>query len=130
VGVQGEQGVTGPSGGPTGPTGVSAGHGGGIAVITATGTIVLDGESAKYQFIDPNGSTRTVELPTGVAAGFDVVIKNTTTYSEHELLLATNTSTGVVTVKSNLLGPNPYRGSATVVFDGADWQFIYNDYAS
>ena len=128
VGVQGEQGVTGPSGGPTGATGAGAGHGGGIAVITATGTIVLDGESAKYQFIDPNGSTRTVELPTGVAAGFDFVIKNTSSNWEHQLLVATNTATGVVTIKSDFSGA--YRGNATVVFDGTNWQQISTEYAN
>lgn len=126
TGVQGEQGVTGPSGGPTGPTGPQSR--GGIAVIAATGTIVLDGESAKYQFINPNGSTRTVELPTGVAAGFDFIIKNTTSNWEHQLLVATNTATGVVTVQSGFSGA--FRGNATIVFDGTDWQQISTEYAN
>ena len=129
VGVQGEQGVTGPSGGPTGPSGpTGAGSRGGISLTTATGTVVLTSVSDLYQFINPNGSTRTVELPTGVAAGFDFVIKNTSSNWEHQLLVATNTATGVVTIKSDFAGA--YRGNATVVFDGTDWQQISTEYAN
>lgn len=129
VGVQGEQGVTGPSGGPTGPSGpTGAGSRGGISLTTATGTVVLTSVSDLYQFINPNGSTRTVELPTGVAAGFDFIIKNTSSNWEHQLLVATNTATGVVTIKSDFAGA--YRGNATVVFDGTDWQQISTEYAN
>ena len=129
VGVQGEQGVTGPSGGPTGPSGpTGAGSRGGISLTTATGTVVLTSVSDLYQFINPNGSTRTVELPTGVAAGFDFVIKNTSSNWEHQLLVATNTATGVVTIKSDFAGA--YRGNATVVFDGTNWQQISTEYAN
>lgn len=129
VGVQGEQGVTGPSGGPTGPSGpTGAGSRGGISLTTATGTVVLTSVSDLYQFINPNGSTRTVELPTGVAAGFDFVIKNTSSNWEHQLLVATNTATGVVTIKSDFAGA--FRGNATVVFDGTDWQQISTEYAN
>ena len=128
VGVQGEQGVTGPSGGPTGPTGAGGAYRGGISLTTATGTVVLTSVSDLYQFINPNGSTRTVELPTGVAAGFDFVIKNTSSNWVHQLLVATNTATGVVTIKSDFAGA--FRGNATVVFDGTDWQQISTEYAN
>lgn len=89
---------------------------------------MLTSVSDLYQFINPNGSTRTVELPTGVAAGFDFVIKNTSSNWEHQLLVATNTATGVVTIKSDFAGA--FRGNATVVFDGTDWQQISTEYAN
>lgn len=125
VGVQGEQGVTGPSGGPTGPSG--AGSRGGIALTTATGTVVLTSVSDLYQWIDPDGVDRDVTLPTGVSNGFDLVIKNTTTDWTKVLNVKTTTATGVVTIESGFSGT--FRGNATLIFDGTNWQYIFNDYS-
>lgn len=127
VGVQGEQGVTGPSGGPTGPTGAGGAYRGGIALTTATGTVVLTSVSDLYQWIDPDGVDRDVTLPTGVSNGFDLVIKNTTTDWTKLLNVKTTTATGVVTIESGFSGT--FRGNATLIFDGTNWQYIFNDYA-
>ena len=128
VGVQGEQGVTGPSGGPTGPSGpTGAGSRGGISLTTATGTVVLTSVSDLYQWIDPDGVDRDVTLPTGVSNGFDLVIKNTTTDWTKLLNVKTTTATGVVTIESGFSGT--FRGNATLIFDGTNWQYIFNDYA-
>lgn len=55
----------------------SAAQVGGIARITATGTVTLTTASAAYQFIDPNGANRDVMLP-AVNSGDRVIfaIKN------------------------------------------------------
>jgi len=119
VGVQGEQGVTGPSGGPTGSTGPTGSGRSGISVITATGTIVLTDVSDRNQFISANGANRYIDLPTGVAAGFDFLIKETAGVHSYGLYVRTNTATGVV----DIIGPGaPNRMWAWVVFDGVNWQ--------
>ena len=112
-------GPTGPSGGPTGVTGpTGAGARGGINVQNATGTIDLDGSAAKYQFINADGANRTVKLPTGVATGFDLFVKETgNTYA---LTVETTTATGVATL-------NYYNRACLAVWDGTLWRVIYNE---
>jgi hypothetical protein len=112
-------GPTGPSGGPTGSTGATgAGARGGINVQNATGTIDLDGSAAKYQFINADGDNRTVKLPTGVATGFDLFVKETgNTYA---LTVETTTATGVATL-------NYYNRACLAVWDGTLWRVIYNE---
>ena len=112
-------GPTGPSGGPTGSTGATgAGARGGINVQNATGTIDLDGSAAKYQFINADGANRTVKLPTGVATGFDLFVKETgNTYA---LTVETTTATGVATL-------NYYNRACLAVWDGTLWRVIYNE---
>ena len=118
TGPTGPQGATGPSGGPTGSTGpTGAGARGGINVQNATGTIALDGTAAKYQFIKAMGDNRTLTLPTGVDAGFDLFIKATDL--DNELSVETTTATGVTT-----LGGYIYFSSAAVIWDGTAWQVI------
>lgn len=120
TGPTGAQGVTGPSGGPTGSTGpTGAGARGGINVQAATGTITLDGNAAKYQFISATDDNRTLTLPTGVDSGFDLFIKETgNTYT---LTVETTTATGV----ANLGTAGYYNKSAVVVWDGTTWRVIY-----
>ena len=112
-------GPTGPSGGPTGVTGpTGAGARGGINVQNATGTIDLDGSAAKYQFLNADGANRTVKLPTGVATGFDLFVKETgNTYA---LTVETTTATGVATL-------NYYNRACLAVWDGTLWRVIYNE---
>ena len=112
-------GPTGPSGGPTGNTGpTGAGARGGINVQNATGTIDLDGSAAKYQFINAVDANRTVKLPTGVASGFDLFIKETgDTYT---LAVETTTATGVATIGSSGYG----NKSVAVIWDGTVWRTI------
>ena len=125
VGVQGEQGVTGPSGGPTGSTGPTGSGRSGISVITATGAIVLTDASDRNQFISANGANRYIDLPTGVAAGFDFFIKETAGNTSYGLYVRTNTATGVV----DIIGPGgSYRMFATVIFDGVNWQRSATEY--
>lgn len=117
TGAAGAVGPTGPANGPTGPQGpTGAGARGGINVQNATGTIELDGSAAKYQFLNAVDEARTVKLPTGVAAGFDLIVKETG--QVYNLQLETNTATGVVTLAA--AGPR----SAVVVWDGTVWQVI------
>ena len=119
TGPTGAQGVTGPSGGPTGVTGpTGSGARGGINVQNATGTIDLDGSAAKYQFLNADGANRTVKLPTGVAAGFDLFVKETgNTYA---IAVETTTATGVATL-------NYYNRACLAVWDGTLWRVIYNE---
>lgn len=121
IGVQGERGATGPTGsastvtGPAGPTGPAAR--GGINVQNATGTIELDSSAAKYQFINAVDSSRTLKLPTGVSAGYDLVI--TETGVTNDLAIQTTTATGVATV-----GGSGNPASVIVVWDGTLWKTI------
>jgi hypothetical protein len=112
-------GPTGPSGGPTGSTGATgAGARGGINVQNATGTIDLDGSAAKYQFINADGANRTVKLPTGVASGFDLFVKETG--DSYTLTVETTTATGVATIGSSGYG----NKSVVVIWDGTVWRTI------
>lgn len=105
IGVQGERGPTGPA------------ARGGVNVQNATGTIELDGSAAKYQFINAVGSSRTLKLPTGVSAGYDLVI--TETGVTNDLAIQTTTATGVATV-----GGSGNPASVIVVWDGTLWKTI------
>jgi hypothetical protein len=88
-------------------------------VVTATGTITLNSSSSRYQFIAATGASRTVQLPTGVDAGFDLLIKETG--NAYSITVATNTATGVAT-----LGAAGYNNrAASVVWDGSVWRVIY-----
>jgi hypothetical protein len=129
IGVQGERGATGPASTVTGPTGPSAGPTGvtgptgagargGINVQNATGTINLDGSAAKYQFLNAVDANRTVKLPTGVATGFDLFIKETG--DSYTLTVETTTATGVATIGSSGYG----NKSVVVIWDGTVWRTI------
>jgi hypothetical protein len=112
-------GPTGPSAGPTGVTGpTGAGARGGINVQNATGTIDLDGSAAKYQFINAVDANRTVKLPTGVASGFDLFVKETG--DSYTLTVETTTATGVATIGSAGFG----NKSVVVIWDGTVWRTI------
>ncbi len=119
TGPTGSQGVTGPSGGPTGVTGpTGAGARGGVNVQNATGTLDLDGSAAKYQFLNAVDANRTVKLPTGVATGFDLFIKETG--DAYTLTVETTTATGVATI-----GLAGYGNRAVAaIWDGTVWRTI------
>jgi len=111
-------GPTGPSGGPTGPTGPGAQAG--VNVASITGTLTLDTNSAKYQFVAPVGANQDLVLPTGSATGADYIIKNTDPDGIYGYTLAvkTNTATGVVTL-GGYSSP-----AAIVVWNGTNWTAI------
>jgi hypothetical protein len=119
TGPTGSQGVTGPSGGPTGVTGpTGAGARGGINVQNATGTLDLDGSAAKYQFLNAVDANRTVKLPTGVATGFDLFIKETG--GAYTLTVETTTATGVATIGFAGYG----NRAVAAIWDGTVWRTI------
>lgn len=82
----------------------------GVVPTTMTGTLTLSANSRRYQFCNPNGSDRTVTLPTGVS-GLGFVFKhtggaNTLTINDASNALVTSLTTGQ---------------AATVIHDGSTW---------
>lgn len=106
-------GPTGPSGGPTGPTGPGAR--GGAAAFTATGPVTLTDTSARHQFILATGTSVDVTLPTGIAAGFDFLIRETG--ASYTLNVKDYHGTFVAT-----LGSYYYAQASLIVFDGTVWR--------
>jgi len=85
-------------------------------VQTLAGTKTLTDTSERHQFLNPDGASRDVVLPTGVSAGFDFVIAETEG-GGYDLNVKTNTSTGVVN-----LGYYSGGQKALVVYDGTNWR--------
>lgn len=110
VGIQGETGATGSAG---------ANARGGINVQAATGTVNLNGSAEKYQFINATNANRTLKLPTGIATGFDLFIKETG--DAYTLAVETTTATGV----ANLGSAGYSNKAAAVIWDGTIWRVIY-----
>lgn len=81
-----------------------------------TGTLVLTASAEKYQFLNAVDGTAILEVPTGVAVGFDLVIKETG--KNFNLPIQTNTATGIKTLDALS------SEAALVVWDGTVWQVI------
>jgi hypothetical protein len=78
TGPTGEIGPTGPSGGPSGPTGpTGAGAQVGVNVEAIDENLALTPSSAKFQFLQALDNDYDVLLPTGISAGHEFVIRNT-----------------------------------------------------
>jgi len=114
TGPTGSVGPTGPSGGPTGSTGPTGPSSiSSLNVETVTGPLTLTSGSPKFQILLPSG-TQDLILPTGVSAGHEVVVKNTSSSFSDEVVIKDPAN---VTIYTLSLG-----ATAWVVFDGTDWQ--------
>jgi hypothetical protein len=89
----------------------------GVTNTTASGNITLTATSTYFQFINPNGVNRDVNLQSSPATGASYKIKNTASSGGFVLVVKNSGGTQI--------GSNVANGATIeVVFDGTNWQVV------